>query len=257
MTTTKEDVKRQFGANAEKYAASQTHAHGSDLQVVFSFLNPQPQMRVLDVATGAGHTAAMIAPAVQEVVASDLSAEMIAETNKLFASKGLNNAKAVVEDVEALSFPDASFDAVTCRIAAHHFLAIEKAISEIARVLKPGGVFVLEDSVSPQSKRLDRFINSLEKLRDPTHVRAYTKREWRRMLIHAGFRVGHSEIYRKTHNIDDWMSNSGCSDELKTSVRAMFVDAPLAARDHYAIAIENGKPVTYTDDKLIIKATKR
>lgn len=257
MTTTKDDVKRQFGANAHRYAASQTHAHGSDLQIVFSFLNPQPHMRVLDVATGAGHTAASIAPAVAHVTACDLSPEMIAETAKLFASKGLNNADAVVTDVEALAFSDASFDAVTCRIAPHHFLDIKKALAEIARVLKPAGVFVLEDSFSPQSKRLDRFINTLEKLRDPTHIRAYTKREWSRMLIEAGFKVARMENYRKTHNIEDWMSNSGCSEELKSSVRAMFVQAPAAAHDHYAIEIEDGKPIRYTDDKVIVKAVKR
>lgn len=133
MTTTKDDVKRQFGANAQKYAVSKTHAEGSDLQIVFSFLNPQPHMRVLDVATGAGHTTALIAPAVAHVTASDLAPEMIAETAKLFASKGLTNADAVVSDVEALAFADASFDAVTCRIAPHHFMDIEKALSEIAR----------------------------------------------------------------------------------------------------------------------------
>lgn len=257
MTTTKDDVRRQFGDNAAKYAASKTHALGSDLQIVLSYLDPHPTMRVLDVATGAGHTAATIAPAVAHVTASDLSPEMIEQTIKLFAEKGLTNADAVVADVEALDFSDSYFDAVTCRIAPHHFLDIEKAIAEIARVLKPGGLFILEDSVSPPSKRLDRFVNSLEKLRDRTHIRAYTKREWRRMLIGAGFRVARAEIYRKTHNIDDWMSNAGCSEELKKEVRAMFLQAPPVAKEHYAIEIADGKPVSYTDDKLILKAIKR
>ncbi|MBX9941991.1 MAG: class I SAM-dependent methyltransferase [Candidatus Obscuribacterales bacterium] len=257
MTTTKDDVKRQFGVNAEKYAASKTHALGSDLQIVLSYLDPQPHMHVLDVATGAGHTAAMIAPFVAHVTASDLSPEMIEQASKQFAAKGLTNADAVVADVEALDFDDSSFDAVTCRIAPHHFLDINKAIAEIARVLKPGGMFILEDSVSPPSKRLDRYVNSLEKLRDPTHIRAYTKREWRRMLIEAGFRVARCEIYRKTHNIEDWMGNSGCSDELKKTVRAMLVQAPLAAKEHYAIEIAEGVPISFTDDKLILKAVKR
>lgn len=257
MTTTKDDVKRQFGSNAEKYAMSKTHALGSDLQIVLAYLEAQPHMRVLDVATGAGHTAATIAPNVEHVTASDLSPEMIEQTKKLFASKGLSNTDAVVVDVEALEFPDNTFDAVTCRIAPHHFLDIQKAVDEIARVLKPGGAFILEDSVSPPSKRLDRFVNSLEKLRDPTHVRAYTKREWRRMLIHSGLRVVRSELYRKTHNVEDWMTNSGCSEELKEQVRTMFVQAPDVAKEHFAIEISEGKPVSYTDDKLILKAVKR
>ncbi len=255
--TTKEDIRRQFGNNAEKYAASKTHAQGSDLQILYSYVEPQPHMRVLDVATGAGHTAATIAPAVAHVTACDLAPEMIEQTRKQFAAKALANVDAVVADVEALDFADASFDVVTCRIAPHHFLDIEKAIAEIARVLKSGGAFVVEDSVSPQSKRLDRFVNSLEKLRDPTHIRAYTVREWRRMLLAAGFRVARSEIYRKTHKIEDWMSNAGCSEELKDAVRAMFLQAPEAAREHFSIELENGKPVSYTDDKLILKAIKR
>lgn len=257
MTTTKDDVKRQFGANAEKYASSTTHAQGSDLQIVLSTLNPQPHMRVLDVATGAGHTAAIVAPHVEHVTATDLTAEMVAQTQKLLESKGLANTHVQVADVENLPFDNAAFDAVTCRIAAHHFLDVEKAVGQIARVLKADGVFVLEDSFCPQAKSLDRWVNALEKLRDPTHVRAYTKREWRRMLIAAGFQVANTEDYRKTHDVEQWMTNSGCSEELKTAVRDTFINAPQAAKEHYELTFNDGKPVTYTDDKVIIKAVKR
>lgn len=252
----KEDISRQFGRNARSYATSKGHAQGSDLNIVLTLLKPEKNWNVLDVATGAGHTAATVAPFVNSVVATDLTPEMIDETLKLFKNSGIANATAQVMDVEALGFADASFDAVTCRIAPHHFLDIHQALAEIARVLPPGGVFVLEDSYAPQSARLDRWINDLERLRDPTHVRSYTKGQWRNMLHGAGFRVLKSVNYRKRHNIAEWINNAGVPEAKREDVLNVFRLAPLWAREHYQIEFDDATPLAYTDDKAIFRAVK-
>ncbi len=254
---TKKDVAQQFGRNAANYSKSNTHSQGSDLTIIMRLLNPQSHWKVLDVATGAGHTAALIAPVVKELVASDLTPEMIEETKKLFASRGITNATAEVMDAEALGYPNASFDAVTCRIAPHHFTNVPKALSEIARVLPSGGVFVLEDSVSPQSKRLDQWINDLDRMRDPTHVRSYTKSEWRNMLNDAGFAVHKAVNYRKRHNIAEWMKTAGLDEDKQAIVMREFLLAPLWARDHYELEFDQVTPLAYTDDKAIFKAVRR
>jgi ubiquinone/menaquinone biosynthesis C-methylase UbiE len=254
--TSKQDVSAQFGRTAKAYATSAGHAHGSDLTIVLELLNPQAHMRVLDVATGAGHTAAAVAPFVAEVVASDLVPEMIAETQLLFSTRRLQNATAVVSDVEQLVFPDNSFDAITCRIAPHHFLDIHKALREIARVLKPGGVFVVEDSCAPQAVRQDRFINELETLRDPTHIRAYTKKQWKDMLYGAGLRTVRLRDYRKTHDVADWIQRSDLSAVQQAKVWDAFANAPDWARKRFAITYEDGRAKSYSDDKVIIKAVK-
>ncbi len=253
---TKEDVSRQFGRNARHYAESKGHAQGSDLDIVLELLKPQPDWHVLDVATGAGHTAAMVAPHVASVVATDLAPEMIGETRKLFTARGITNASAEVMDVEALTFADATFDAVTCRIAPHHFIDPQKAVDEIARVLKPGGVFVMEDSYAPQAQRLDRFINDIERRRDPTHVRSYTKKEWRAMLRAAGLRIVKSKNYRKSHNIEEWMTHASLDEDGKLDVRWRFATAPEWARKHFAIEFTGDAPVKYTDDKVIFRCLK-
>lgn len=261
MTTTKKDVARQFGRTAEAYAKSAGHAHGADLQILLNLLSPHASMTVLDVATGAGHTAAghtaaAIAPLVTRVVASDLVPEMIEQTRKLFATKSLINAEAVVSDVEALIFEDATFDAVTCRIAPHHFLDIDKAIAEIARVLKPGGVFVLEDSCAPEAKRQDQFINQLELLRDPTHIRSYTKKEWKSMLERAGLKVVGVRNYRKTHDVADWIERSDLSAADQQRVYEAFANAPHWARKQFAITYDGTRAQTYSDQKVILRAVK-
>lgn len=254
--TTKEEVSRQFGKNARQYALSPGHARGADLKIVFDLLKPEPFMRVLDVATGAGHTAAMVAPYVKHVTAVDLAQGMIDETEKLFAERGIANADARVMDVEALQFPDASFDAVTCRIAPHHFIDIGKAVSEISRVLKQGGIFVLEDSCAPGAKRLDRFINDLERIRDHTHVRSYTKAQWKAMLYQCGLFVTVTRNYRKTHDVTEWMDHVSLDEDGRKLTLAAFAAAPDWARKHFKIVFEGDRAVSYTDDKVILKAVK-
>ena len=155
-----------------------------------------------------------------------------------------------------LDLMDESFDAVTCRIAPHHFLDIEKAVAEIARVLRPRGVFVLEDSLSPEDVALDRFINEVEKLRDPTHVRAYNESEWREMLRSVGFKIKKTRNYRKTHEIQDWMDKASLAADQQPLVLDAFRSADEAARLEFEIKFEGDLPVSYTDNKIILRAVK-
>jgi ubiquinone/menaquinone biosynthesis C-methylase UbiE len=253
---TKKAVARQFGARAGEYAASRSHAAGADLEIVLRMLEPTTGDRVLDVATGPGHTAVAIAPKVREVIAIDLAPEMIERARGLFGSRGLKNVHAVVMDAEALDFPDEVFDAATCRIAPHHFVDVDLALREIARVLKPGGRFILEDSCAPIDPDADRFLNELEMLRDPTHVRSYTQLEWRAMLLEAGLRLIHAEIYRKEHPIDEWLERAGTPPEVRGAIRRRMLEAPPSFRETFAITIEDGRPVRFTDEKLILRADR-
>ncbi len=76
---------------------------------------------------------------------------------------------------------------MTCRIAPHHFLDIQKFLTETARVLKPGGRFVLVDTTVPDdSPEAAGWQNAVEAVRDPSHVRNYTPDEWRQMTEAAG-----------------------------------------------------------------------
>lgn len=257
MAVTKDDVARQFGRTAEAYATSAGHAKGADLGLLVGLLAPDPEMRVLDVATGAGHTAAAIAPLVREVVATDLAPEMIERTRELAAARGLANLTALVMDVEALAFPDHSFDAVACRIAPHHFLDIQQALREMARVLRPGGQLALEDSCAPTDPALDRFINEVERRRDATHRRNYTEAEWRAMLDVAGLEVAHAALYRKTHDVADWIARAGIDQDAAERVYAAFAAAPPQARAYFALQCAGGRATSFTDDKLLLRAVKR
>ena len=256
MASAKEDIARQFGRMSRAYAASRTHAGGSDLERVVELLQPRPDMRVLDVATGAGHTAVAVAPHARQVVAIDLTPAMIERTRESAAGRGITNLLAMVMDVEALAFAGESFGAVVSRIAPHHFPNIRQAVAEITRVLKPGGAFVVEDNSVPDDREVDSFLNDAERLRDPTHVRAYTGREWRELLEAAGLRVAHSEVARKQHDFAEWLDRAGCGTRTKLAMYHAFARAPEAARRHLDIRYAGARAVSFTDDKVILRAER-
>jgi ubiquinone/menaquinone biosynthesis C-methylase UbiE len=257
MKPSKEDVARQFGRQSRAYAVSRVHARGSDLAMLIALLDLHPHMTALDVATGAGHTAFALAPRVQTVVAVDLAPEMIEETRAGARERGLTNIEARVMDVEALDFPDESFDVVTCRIAPHHFLDVQQAVQEMARVLRPGGQLGLEDSVAPPVSSLDRFINQVETLRDPTHVRSYTEDEWRSMLEAAGLEIRAAEPHHNTHDVAEWVERSGIGAEAVERVYAAFGAASPAARRHFNLGFNQSRVVSFIDDKVIFRADKK
>ena len=111
---------------------------------------------------------------------------------------------------------------MTCRIAPHHFPNIEKFIDEAYRVLKNEGYFLLDDNVTPESDEQDQFYNTVEKLRDYSHFRAWKKTEWLKMLELQGFLV--EELYRfeKTFEFDSWCNRMQLS---KTKRRNYKFDA--------------------------------
>lgn len=211
-------VQQQFGANAANYVGSTVHAKGASLAGLVEAVRPENNWSCLDVATGAGHTALAFAPHVAHVLATDLTEEMLEQVRKLVAEKGLANVDTAHADAEALPFEDGQFDLVSCRIAPHHFPDIAKFVAESHRVLKPGGTFALVDNVSPDTMTTPGHdtadlqdaaarYNEFEKIRDPSHGRAWTPNEWLQCLETTGFTVTHHELLDKAMSFKAWCKN--------------------------------------------------
>jgi len=157
----------------------------------------QSTARVLDVATGTGHTAFAFAPHVREVIATDVTPEMLREGGRLKDEGGIINVEFQLADAHDLPFDDESFDVVTCRRAAHHFVDIRRALREMRRVLRPGGRLVIDDRSVPADDFIDATLNRLDWLHDHSHVRQYRPSEWESMMQEAGCRIEVVETYTK------------------------------------------------------------
>lgn len=197
-------VRRQFGPNAGGYATSQVHAHGPSLHRLVELAHPRPEWDVLDVATGAGHTALALAPHVARVVATDITPEMLAEAQRLAQERGVSNVSVRAADAESLPFEAGRFDLVTCRIAAHHFQHVERFAADSHRVLKRGGALALVDNISPPDREAALEADAIERLRDPSHVHCLSAFEWRDVLERAGFTIEHEELIGMPHELGGW-----------------------------------------------------
>jgi ubiquinone/menaquinone biosynthesis C-methylase UbiE len=199
-------VDRQFGSRAAAYLDSAVHAEGADLQALAALVDPSKAARVLDLGCGAGHVSFKVAPGAGEVVAYDLSSEMLDVVARAAAERGLTNIVPRQGVAEQLPFADASFDYVLSRYSAHHWGDFEAALREVARVLEPGGTAGFVDAVTPGVPLLDTFLQSIELLRDPSHVRNYTRAEWEAALVRAGLRSGVIEAYRVRLEFAVWIA---------------------------------------------------
>jgi ubiquinone/menaquinone biosynthesis C-methylase UbiE len=215
-------IQRKFGEATAEYAASAVHARGASLARLVELVDPKPSWRVLDVATGAGHTALAFAPRVARVTASDVTDAMLVEAKKLAKARGLVNFRTARARAEDLPFPDMSFDLVTCRLAAHHFENTGAFAEEAFRVLMPNGVFALVDNVSPNSRDWPAVYNDFEKLRDPSHGRCLALSEWAALLEDAGFAVEHSEHMDQDIEFDPWVQRMRCAGSTIARLKALL-----------------------------------
>lgn len=231
-------VAAQFGATANAYLTSTVHAQGADLEqlkLALAHLKPVPHSRVLDLGCGAGHASFAAAAMASEVVAYDLSAEMLDVVAHAARDRGLSHIKTQQGAAEVLPFADASFCAVVSRMSAHHWRDVPAALREIRRVLKPNGKIVLIDIVGAEDPLCDTWLQSVELLRDPSHIRDYTPTTWAQMCETAGFSVDVSPVWRIDIEFDSWVARMRTPEVAQAAIRHLWQKAPAEVRDRYRV----------------------
>jgi len=249
-------VQAQFGAIAAAYVASPGHAGGDDLEQLAAWGRALSPARVLDMATGGGHTALAFAPIARRVIAYDVTEPMLRAARGLLRERGAASATFVAGDVEALPFGDGAFDLVTCRIAAHHFADVAAAVREVCRVLRPGGSFLLQDILGHDDGEAAAFITEVERRRDPSHVRAYRAVEWKAFLRAAGLTMMDSTVVAKGRPWDEWTTRTRMTPEARRDLEAFVLAAPERCRATFDFRVGDGRVESFTDRMLLVRADR-
>jgi ubiquinone/menaquinone biosynthesis C-methylase UbiE len=252
----KERVQAQFGESADSYVRSAGHAGGDDLQQLIHWGRQRGAARVLDIATGGGHTALAFAEFTPTVVATDLTPPMLIAARKFIMSQGIAGVHFAAADAETLPFRDESFGVVTCRIAAHHFPQLPAAIRQVARVLRRGGSFLVEDIMGHDDPEAAAFLLEVEKRRDPSHVRSFRQLEWTAFLRAAGLTVIDEAVMGKVRVWDEWTKRARMSAEAKAALERFILDAPARCREAFQFELDGDRVVAFADRMLLLRADK-
>jgi ubiquinone/menaquinone biosynthesis C-methylase UbiE len=235
-----QQVQRNFGAAAADYVTSKVHATGPDLAWLVETAALTGTERVLDVATGGGHAAFALASSAAEVVALDLTRPMLEVAQKEAEARHLFNIRFLEGDAQAIPCEANSFDVISCRHAPHHFPNIRRAVSEWARVLKPGGRLLLIDSTAPEEEDLQEFLQEIETLRDPSHVRNHPISEWKLLLQEAGFTLNQASESGTILDIPSWTQRMRTPAASVATIEQNLHDASPAARERLHIEALDG-----------------
>jgi ubiquinone/menaquinone biosynthesis C-methylase UbiE len=247
-----DNVEKQFGSQANAYLTSAVHAAGRDLEQLSQRLADFPQAKVLDLGCGAGHASFVAARQVAHVTAYDLSSQMLEVVASAAKDKGLSNVGTRQGYAESLPFEDGAFDIVISRYSAHHWHDVGQALREVKRVLKPGGMVIIMDIMSPGHPVRDIWLQTVEALRDTSHVRNYSSGEWLAMITESGLITGSLQTDRLALEYSSWIARMRTPEALSQAIRLYQQSASTEVKAYFELQEEG----SFTSDTIMAEARK-
>lgn len=198
----------QFSRQAVPFSTAAGIKDEQALRLIIEFTGAGPSDTVLDVACGGGIVVCALARVVKHATGIDLTPAMLERARAYAAEQGLGNVSWKQGDVLPLPYPDGAFSLVTSRFAFHHFLDPRAVLAEMKRVCAPGGrVAVIDTEASPDAAKAAEF-NRMEKLRDPSHVRAMPLAELQGLFAAAGLPAPRRSGYRLEGELESLLGRS-------------------------------------------------
>ena len=214
-------IERSFSQQAPAFEdRSANRLMTTDSAWVFERLELRKDDLVLDVASGNGHAAQMLAPSVAGVIALDATQAMLDVGRRQAKSDGLDNVDFLQGDAARLPFEDGTFDVIVCRYAIHHFEEPQVQLAEMLRCLKDGGRLAIADIVADPDPAIASAQNHLEWLRDPSHARMLTAEQLTNFLDRLGMRDIDLEVRSFRRALEPWMEQTGTSESVAGSIVA-------------------------------------
>ena len=207
-------IHREFSKQASSFGDKGLTLSNQDiLDWSVNLLPLDEEFQSLDVAAGTGHLSRAIAPHVKGVIAIDITPKMLAYAREETARSKLTNISIEAGEAENLPHKSDCFDLVASRLAIHHFEQPTIQLREMVRVCKPDHRVAVIDLIAPANNSLAETYNRLERLRDPSHTLALSKKQMTRLLSDAGIVVETIEVRDIEVDFQRWVQMTGTKPE--------------------------------------------
>lgn len=248
-------IKEEFKRQAETLSVASVFTDSGVLKQIHAAIKPTRMMNLLDLGCGPGIVTAAMAPDVREIVAYDLTPEMLDKAKQRCQEAGLKNVRFELGSAEHLPFPDDSFDGVVTRLTIHHFLDPHPVMNEVVRVTRRGGKVVVADVVSSENDEEAALHNALETLRDPTHVQMLSYSAMLKLIQSAGLRISSTMTWEMKRDYDEWIRITNAPERIKPlyTIMVALAKAGLHAGIHLHF---DGRTVGFTHRWVLVTGEK-
>jgi ubiquinone/menaquinone biosynthesis C-methylase UbiE len=219
-----ERIRTQFTRQAEAYAGMTQTRDAAGHRALAKLAGAAPGRRALDVACGPGLLTLALAEAGADATGVDATEALLALARAEAERRGLAVAFRA-GDATALDLPAGSFDVVTCRAAFHHFPEPARVLAEMARVAKPGGTLLVADLLGSEDPARAALHDRIERLCDPTHVRALPEPAFDALFRAAGLRLLAKPAGEMGYDVEEWLAHGGPPEDAAAEIRRLLEDS--------------------------------
>lgn len=230
------------------------------IEHLLDFANLPPNLLTLDVGSGIGLlTLLSAARGASEAIGIDVSLSMLERAEFIRLSNANHFARSVnfrLAPAQAMPFRSERFDAIFCRIVLSQARAPEQVLSEIFRVLKPGGILILADLITDDDPVKRATQNAIESKRNPCHVAARTQGAYLDLLADTGFDIVAESFAVFERDLEQWLAEIQTPPEDRVAVREM-VEASLETDAAGMNARRVADRLLFDQQLYYVKAVKR
>jgi ubiquinone/menaquinone biosynthesis C-methylase UbiE len=236
-----DSVRQEFTHQSKSFGISAAMTSAQTLGALIELVPEEADARWLDVACGPGVISRALARRVGEVNGVDLTPAMVEEAERRSREEGIDSVSFALGDATALDFADGSFDGAITRLSLHHVPAPGRVVSEMARVVRPGGWVVISDLAADIDGEAAAWREEIERLRDPSHWACRTPKSLRSMGEAAGLVVESEDLVAVDIDFDDWLARGSAGPAVAGLVASLLEEQPSSAESFKVIDGDDGK----------------
>ncbi len=234
-------IRAQFTRTADVYARMRQTTDERGLEALVGLSGASSTDRALDVACGPGFLTLALARRCAEATGFDATDAFLGLARAEAEDRGIHNVRFEHGDAEHLPFADASFEVVSCRAAFHHFPRPGHVLAEMARVATPDGRILVADLLGSEDVVQAELHDRIERLCDPSHVRALPQPEFLRLIADAGLTPAHQVGSTLDYDLDEWIAHGAPGEAARREILSLMESCLAEDRAGLQVRREDGR----------------